>query len=261
MRFIQILPPFLLDFYLNNLKSTGWFGNYLRWSDALENSSGYDDNKIIRQVVSSTEMVISGKAYYEKDGVLFYEPSYNWPVLTHLLYAANHHKGKLAVLDFGGGLGSIYFQHKKYLSTILTSWSVVEQANFVAVGKQKFETEQLKFYSSIEESCNDIKPNVLILACVLQYLEEPYLTLKKLVSENFEIIILDRIALTSNDTNRITVQKVPKKIYPASYPAWFLSISKIKALFESQYELISEYPCDEKPNISGYFVGLVYKRK
>jgi putative methyltransferase (TIGR04325 family) len=39
-------------------------------------------------------------------------------------------------LDFGGSLGSSYFQNKKFLDALrLVEWNVVEQENFVATGE------------------------------------------------------------------------------------------------------------------------------
>ncbi len=261
MGLIRFLPPIILDFYLKKIKPTGWFGDYASWDQAQKNASGYDSPKITERIISAAKLVISNKAAYEKDGVVFSEPAYNWPVLTHLMLAATQNNGNLSVLDFGGSLGSLYFQHKKYLDQIQTQWSVVEQEHFVKIGQAQFEQNGLHFFQSVNECKSAENPTVLLLACVLQYLEDPYATLAELVQSEFQFIILDRIAFTNNDLDRITLQKVPAKIYPASYPAWFFSKSKIQSIFDAQYELVCEYPCDDKPNIPGYFSGLVYKRK
>ncbi len=257
MTLSDIVPPFISKFYIRNLKPYGWFGDYKTWDEAVARSVGYDSNLILNRVDEAMEYVLSNKAAYEKDGVLFKEPDFNWPVLSNILLAANQLK-KLSVLDFGGALGSFYFQHQLFLSQIDCVWNVVEQQNFVDLGKKKYEHTNLKFHYKSEDV---FEPNVLMIACVLQYLPNPYETLETILKRDFSYIILDRLALTNKDKTRLTIQKVSPKIYPASYPAWFLSETRIQSLLEKNYERVCKYECTDKPNIDGHFTGLVYKRK
>ena len=61
--------------------------------------------------------------------------------------------GVLSVLDFGGSLGSTYYQNKKFLDSLDdVSWNIVEQKHFVDAGKEDFEDERLRFSYDIE-SC------------------------------------------------------------------------------------------------------------
>jgi putative methyltransferase (TIGR04325 family) len=76
------------------------------------------------------------------------------------------------VLDFGGALGSHYFQNKEFLKPIkIKKWIVVEQERYVKVGKEKIADGVLDFARSIDEIDH---ANILIASSVIQYLEKPY---------------------------------------------------------------------------------------
>jgi hypothetical protein len=55
----------------------------------------------------------------------------------------------------------------------------------------------------------------------------------------------------TNGIARLTVQHVPKRIYPASYPAWFLSENEFLATFAKQYERVATWPALDKHNPQG----------
>ena len=107
----------------------------------------------------ATLEVIAGRAAFERDSVLFNEVQHSFPVLAGLLRAATENEGRLCVLDFGGSLGSSYFQCRGFLSVpSLLSWNVVEQPHFVRCGRECIESEQLKFYFTIDDVLKENKP-------------------------------------------------------------------------------------------------------
>ena len=67
------------------------------------------------------------------------------------------------ILDFGGSLGSSYFQNRKLLEGIPVEWNVVEQANFVDYGRR--EVPEINFHYKISD-CKDKNINCHIY---LQY--------------------------------------------------------------------------------------------
>jgi len=132
--------------------------------------------------------------------------------------------GRLNVLDFGGSLGSTYFQNRAFLKKIQdVRWSIVEQAEHVKVGKEFFEDDILRFYLTIDEYSSENTPDAIILSGVLQYLENPYEILSRLIELHSKCIMLDRTPFWKGEKDRICVQHVPANIYPASYPTWILS--------------------------------------
>jgi putative methyltransferase (TIGR04325 family) len=244
-------------------------GDYGSWAAAKEQCQGYDSENILNKVAASLLQVKNGTAVYERDSVLFDKIQYSWPLLAGLLRAAAENGNNLSVLDFGGSLGSAYFQNRGYLSSLHSlSWSIVEQAHFVARGRQDFADAVLKFYPSLDDALLAEKPNLLLLSSVVQYLPEPYAFLAGVIEKEIEYIIVDRTAFLVNedgsyrDGELLTVQVVPEWIYPASYPAWFFNKQAFCSLFWGKYDLVAEWQgvdLIDSPKCS--YEGLLLKRK
>jgi putative methyltransferase (TIGR04325 family) len=240
-------------------------GDYGSWDDATRNSTGYDANVILEKTCAALLKVKSGEAVYERDSVLFDKIQHSFPVLAGLLRAAQAHDGRLCVVDFGGALGSSYFQCRGFLQAVQQfEWLVVEQSAHIACGRKNFESNQLRFYNTIEECKAGHQPNALLLSSVLQYLPNPYDVLQKLLSHRISHVIIDRTAFLVSDRERLTVQHVPDSIYPASYPAWFFSETKFTAAIESAgYSLAADFPSyvdDYSPEgEKGNYKGFIYE--
>lgn len=186
--------------------------------------------------------VASGKAAFERDSVLFDEIQYSWPVLAGLMKAAADSGGYLRVLDFGGSLGSSYYQNRKFLEQLKeVKWCVVEQKNFVECGKRDFETDVLKFFSCIEDAAQSCKFNVVLLSSVLPYLEHPYDMLEQIIELGTGTVIIDRTPVLPGNADRLTIQNIPGTIYHASYPAWFFSEKKFLNFMDKKYSLLVKF--------------------
>jgi putative methyltransferase (TIGR04325 family) len=219
------LPPVILR-ALSSLrkKRVRFEGSYKTWEQAVELCTGYDDYLIRDKVLAATQKVKNGGAVFERDSVLFDEIQYSWPITAALMLGAARNNGNLHVLDFGGSLGSSYFQNRKFLCQLEeVSWHIVEQPHFVESGKKFIETDILKFYLSIEESVKTVMPNVILLSSVVQYLKSPQLLFDQLNSIKADLLLFDRTPFTNAPYNTICIQHVPADIYKASYPMWLLS--------------------------------------
>ena len=237
------MPPELLRLR-TELTAAGisFKGDFRKWSDALVVSSGYDSEEILKKVESATRSVASGEAAFERDSVLFDEIQYSWPVLAGLLKAAADFGGALRVLDFGGALGSSYYQNRKFLEQLKEiKWCVVEQKNFVKCGKRAFETDVLKFFHCIEDAAKTCNFNVVLLSSVLPYLERPYDMLAQALELGAGTVIIDRTPVLPGSADRLTVQKIPAAIYRTSYPAWFFSEDKLLNLMDGKYSLLVKF--------------------
>jgi len=257
----KVLPPVLLDFYKSfSWKDCVWSGNYASWKDAQKDSSGYDSDLIINKVKDATMQVIAGKACFERDSVLFYKEEYNFGLLSSLFFITSKQRGKLNLIDFGGSLGSTYYQHKKILDELLVSWSIVEQKKFVDVGKKISLDKKVKFFYDIAECKRKTDAKVLLLSSVLQYLDDPYTFISTISKLNFDYIIIDRTPLVKS-SDRLTIQRVPNWIYPAKYPCWFFNETHFLKSFKENYSLIFEFNSIDSSNISSEFKGFLFKRK
>lgn len=251
--FKLLIPPVLIQYYytLRNKEREprGIYleGDYASWADALDDSDGYDTEIILTKTIDALMKVKDGSAIYERDSVLFNKIQYAWPLLSGLMWIAARSGGRLNVLDFGGSLGSTYFQNRRFLQTLPSvRWNIVEQPEQVKVGKANFEDEHLKFYNNIETCLLKTQPNAIILSSVLQYLEQPVEILRTLLASPCNYLILDRTPFWEGETNRLCVQHVPSDIYEASYPSWIFSRSEFRALFTERWFIIAEFDNSDK---------------
>ena len=256
------LPPVLLEL-IRKPSPYGFFGNYRTWSEALADATGYDAPIILERVRLAARKVKSGEVAFERDGMVFKKPQYTWPVLAFLLWVASRNQQRLSILDFGGSLGSSYFQHRHFLEHLVSlRWNIVEQPQFVGVGKQEFEDGRLKFYNDLEQCVSEQKPQIILLSSVLPYLEKPYELLERLSRLPIPYAILDRTPFLFTDgQDRLTVQKVKPEIYPASYPAWFFSRSKFLDFVVERYNILAEFDCPDRANIPASYKGLILEKR
>jgi putative methyltransferase (TIGR04325 family) len=85
------------------------------------------------------------------------------------MWIAAQSKGELNVIDFGGSLGSTYFENRKFLQALpKVRWNIVEQNHFVDAGKKYFEDDIVKFFYNIESCVRQCSPNVILFSSVIQ---------------------------------------------------------------------------------------------
>jgi putative methyltransferase (TIGR04325 family) len=266
-RYKQWLPPALIE-HLRPVFRHGIYysGRYGDWLSANKLATGYDADLILEGVKKATLEVIAGRAAFERDSVLFSSLQHSFPVLAGLLRAAAENEERLSVLDFGGSLGSSYFQCKDFLSVLSSlSWHVVEQPHFVRCGREIIEPGPLKFYFTIDEVLKENKPNVILLSSVLQYLPEPYEILTELLHSKIRYLIVDRTPFTDASHDVITLQHVPPSIYPASYPCRVFSKRALMTHLSSQYETVAEFDSNDSSAIADgmkfAFGGMILRKK
>ena len=241
-------------------------GNYATWEAAAAQCTGYDAEPILAKVLEATLKVKRGEAAYERDSVLFDEIEYAWPVTAALMWAAAQNAGKLDVLDFGGSLGSSYFQNRALLANLpQVRWSVIEQAHYVQAGREHIQDDTLRFYSSIDGCLADNKPNVVLLSSVLQYLPVVDGVIKQINDSSATIIIIDRTPFNSEQCNKICVQNVPESICKASYPMTIFSLDKF-ILDLVDWDIVAKIRSPEgslitESGLALSFQGLILRRK
>jgi putative methyltransferase (TIGR04325 family) len=245
-----------------------WKGEYVTWEEAAMQCGGYSTAKIVKACKDALLKVKNGEAAYERDSVLFDEIQYSWVLLTGLQLAAARNNGCISVADFGGSLGSSYFQNRLFLARLKEcKWNIIEQESFVKTGREYFADETLTFFEKIDDCVYDKHPNVLVLSGVAQYLKDPHDLLDQILRFNFDVIIIDRTAFIEGAKDLLTIQKVPNHIYTASYPSWFFSRDRFMAHFSEGYDLLARAPwwCDPPMYINGHhqasWDGLIFVRK
>ena len=258
----SLIPPILLDKLKKFINyKYGWKGNYNSWSEAQNVATGYDLDNILKTVKKSLLKVKNGDAVYERDSVIFDEIQYSWQLLTGLMFCSVK-IGELKVLDFGGSLGSTYYQNRKFLDKLEdVSWNIVEQKHFVDIGKKEFEDDKLKFFYSINECLKKENPNILLFSSVLQYIEKPYKLLDDILKNDFKYILIDRTSFSKTD-EKIKLQIVSPTIYKASYPCWFFNEEKFIKYFEkNKYNIIESFNGTDGENKEYIFKGFIMEKK
>ncbi len=237
----KIVPSALLCWW-HRCRAWRWFhGNYSNWPEAREASAGYDHTAVLARVVAATRQVKAGQACWERDGWVFDTPEVNQPLLSALRGIAQENNGVLEIIDFGGSLGSTWWQHRAELETLAAvHWKVVEQSHYVAAGAE-FADRSISFYGSINEALSGGRPSVMLFSSVLSYLENPWSVLKVAACCGIPHIIIDRTPLVAGRT-RLTVQRTPPALGGGSYPCWLFRREELLAKLNDTYVLVSEWP-------------------
>jgi putative methyltransferase (TIGR04325 family) len=261
------LPPALLRVarrWRKTCEAIRYEGHFETWDEAASRSSGYDDTAILAKVLNATLKVKRGDAACERDSVLFDHIPYSWPVLAALMWAAARNGGALSVLDFGGALGSSYFQNSKFLCGLTeVCWSVVEQPHYVEAGRALIQDDRLRFYGKVEECLHEQVPNVILLSGVLQCIADPKLLLATLLASGCDMVILDRTGYVNEGRKeRISVQHVPSSIYAASYPCRFFVENDMLATFEAAgYALVERFSAPDNLDPSATWKGHIFVKE
>jgi hypothetical protein len=258
----QWVPPRISGWWRKWRRPVRHEGHYSSWSEAVAESRGYDAENLVR-VRKAALQVKAGQAAFERDGVTFAEPEVSWPALACLLTVGAEQGGRLDVVDFGGSLGSFYYQHRGFWSELgMVRWRVVEQPAWVQVGRAEFESEELRFYSTIEAAEAEREaPQVLLLSAVLPYLPDPQRFMADVSKRRFVAVVIDRTGmLREGGRDRLTVQRVRPPLFHASYPCWFFTRGTLLAPFAEDYRLRAEFAALDGTNIAADYRGFFLQR-
>lgn len=234
-----LMPPVIYESLKRLFKKRAIRGSFANWTEALNNSIGYNSNEILERVLKATLVAIQNGGY-ERDGVHFNSEEYSWPVACGVLMGALGRAEGTQVLDFGGALGGLYLQHRKILNRIPNlRWSVVEQPHFIEAAKKNILVHNLDFHYSFFDYLLSSKPNIIVFSSVLQYLENPDEILDEVAKSGAKYLIIDRTPFQIGMDHSIKVQHVSRDIYNASYPIRIFSKQFFLAKMGSSWSLLA----------------------
>jgi len=176
------------------------------------------------------------------------------PILAGLQLSGNNR-----VLDFGGGLGFVYFDIAHLGGIHLDSWRVVDYHDVVEYGNANYADSVLSFHSDIESACHDTVPGLVLCAYTLQYHENPYQNLSRLAALQPDVFVLHGLPLAAKE--KFMVQKWPPACGMVDMAVRILAENKLSsALFG--YDLISEMQLPQWDSAIGTeLVARVYRRQ
>ena len=259
---LKSLLPETWRHWIRSKRRWKWFrGNFASWSEARKASKGYDNAAVLDRVLFATREVLEGRAAWERDGTTFTEPRFNEPLLDTLKHIKMISGHQLCLLDFGGGLGGTWRQHRAGLGgDANVRWMVVEQPHYVAAGKE-FSDEVLAFHASLDEAQRCGISRVILFSSVLQYLERPYQLLAGLDSRGFEHVIVDRTPFALDDCERLVVQHTPPELGGGSYPSWLFKRERLLTALGPNFILQKEWPGFDDVDAAVEFRGFYFVRK
>ena len=81
----------------------------------------------------------------------------------------------------------------------------------------------------------------MLLSSVLQYLPAPQELARRVAASGARHILVDRTPCSVLSRDVLTVQSVPPEIYPASYPCWILSRTRLLDAFGPRVRLFAGF--------------------
>ena len=228
-------------------RNKGVVGNYRTWEEALQATGPYKPEM--------ATLIDTVRRYRDREPSYLnqYDPScrgISYPLLAGLLTASVRCGGRLSVLDFGGSLGQTWFGLEWTLRhlPVPTTWCVVDQPGCVEGALPWFESDQLRFYTSVEAAVSEHELNTVVCSSTLQYLDQPYDVLDVLARLKLPHIILDRTAVSNEDTELIMRQHTPADMGGDVHPLRTLSRVRIDAVLAGKgYELHDDYSYGDFP--------------
>jgi putative methyltransferase (TIGR04325 family) len=140
-------------------------------------------------------------------------------------------------------------------------WLIVEQEKIFEKSKILNFPINLKFFKNIDEI--QVKPDIILLGSVLQYIEHHNKLLKKLISLKPNYIFIERTIFSINNLEPIYIQENYFKLKKTSYPVRAISLKLlIKFMLKANYIIMNKY--ENKDKITGDNVkvnSILFKKK
>ena len=250
--FKLFIPPIVINaiafFKKNRTKKYANYSDILNYTEA-----NYNSEKLARSVHEKTLIYAATK----ENGISEFMSS-EIDNISMWFYLFN--KKKVKVLDYGGASGTTYHFLRKINASVLIEWDIVETKSVCEINKQNIYSE-LMFMTSYNDT-TDKSYDLVLLNSVLQYIPNPYDTLKSILQKRPDRILITRTPFSRNE-DFWTVQKTdleacgPGRLPPSTrnatvkIPIHTMDISRIKKIV-SQFD---EYKCVIIDNGDWYING------
>ncbi len=229
-------------------------GKYNSFEEASRCCEGYSSDLVSQKVSTAVIKVLEGEAIYERDGTVFNRMPDNLKIRA-LLYQIL--KPGDTVVDFGGGLGGTYINHRDIVPHEL-NYYVVEQPSFVKLG-QKLSTDfnlPITYFERLRDV--PIDASLIILSSVLQYIPNPDEIIREIVTSSPRYVLIDRTAFETSPIWRVQENN---GVYKQSvcYPHKSLHYASMINSFHN-YQLVDKWKNEFDPH-SPIHLGLLFARK
>ena len=164
----------------------------------------------------------------------------NFFLLNNLKILFDRFNKKLKIIEYGGGVGQRYYEFSKLIGkNKKIDWTIIEQNKYCKYSAKK--NNKIKFIKSFKElSKHNNHNNILIYSTSLQYLENPYEEIKKILKdESIKYLFIENLPI-SNDNDKSLLQRhySDKKNY---YSFQMFNNKKIMDLLNKKFELKKKF--------------------
>jgi putative methyltransferase (TIGR04325 family) len=220
--FIKLLiPPLVLKLWhwMKGIKPGpvyGFVGSYPSFAAAEAEASGYQTEgysipvaNYLRAMVSEPPLVAIDERFMQVHSALSY-------------IVQSENAASLKVLDYGGGSGGYAKAIRQLMPATAIDWTILESP--IVVGAcEKVVGSPARYAFSVNSQSFD----VAIISGTLQYLEEPWPALED-TARHVRWVILTRLPVVSDDSDQVTLQRVPPHQNGGSMAVWLLSEKKLR---------------------------------
>jgi putative methyltransferase (TIGR04325 family) len=153
----------------------GVFGGYATWAQAAADADGYTTDLSIYHRIC--EEIKKGRSSGRN--------------LMPVFAGLDTLNGPADVLDYGGGLGMVYFEVNRIAPGRIASWAVADFPDVCDYGTRHLADGKLAFVTAFDA----LKPDIVIASHILQYLEHPYLAIQSLAALEPKAIVFHELPL------------------------------------------------------------------
>lgn len=212
-----------------------WVGDYASYAEARAVSGGYETTEILEATVKRASI---SPAHTEQPLELTAQQA---RLVVGLLRPLLTLSRPSRILDFGGALGWHFEQMRAVLpDSVELDWIVWETPTTVAAASRIPGHPSLRFITDAAE-LGDWTPDAIVTSAALHYVKDPYAAFSNLAALGADTVVIDRMPLTGDQRDRLTVQHVAPPIYRASYPAWFLAEGRWISHLRQQYRVVMRW--------------------
>jgi putative methyltransferase (TIGR04325 family) len=264
----SLSPPILLDLARKlkpDYSAREFEGPFASWKEAEARSDGWDSPEITAKTLEVSLKVRDGIAAFQQDTIVYDKIDYSATILAFLLLALSRHPDNLSIVDFGGSLGTNYFQNRKILERLSVeslTWNIVERPDIVKLGNQHFAGSTLRFFAGLDEAIESLggRADSFLFSGSLQYVEEPFSLLDEAIDSGARVVAFDRLLVSAAHRHAVFIQRPdPGEYYRATYPAWRFSRDLfVREIASKGFSLVEHFPLDVHPRFD--YCGMLFVR-
>lgn len=244
--------------------SPGFHGPFSSWDEAELNADGWDSIEITEKTFRAALKVRDGEAEFEQDTILHNQIHYSPTILAFLLLHVSTRRHHIDLVDFGGSLGTNYFQSRKllrHMSGLPVSWRIVERPTIANLGRAHFANSELSFFTTLDEALRDSPTDAFLFSGSLQYVRQPADLVSQVIARGARLIAFDRVLTSPTRAHAVFIQAPdPRCYYASTYPVWRFSTDLlVESLDRQGFGLVEHFTLT--PDAEFHQSGMLFSRR